>query len=524
MVTWIKNAVFYQIYPTSFYDGNGDGIGDLKGIAQKVEYIKSLGVDAVWLNPIFRSPFKDGGYDISDYYEIDKKFGDMADLENLIRALKSEGIKVVLDLVIGHTSISHPWFKKSAQKGRNPYSDYYIWSNSVFDECDGKLIKGLYNREAGYYINYYASQPALNFGFNERDEKAPWKTYYTDERLRPLREDILSMMRFYLDKGVDGFRVDMASSLIKGCVWNSDNPKDTEGLRWLWKEILGTLRKEYADKVYIAEWVYPKNSVAGCGFDLDFFTHDTPSFNALYRNEKGGNLLPELEQGDNYFSENGKGSIAPFVQYIEELYPLLEGKGSFSSPSGSHDEIRMATGKSWALVNTIFCFLLTYKHIPFVYYGDEIGLEHNYRVSKDGGGIRTGARTPMQWTNGVKRGFSSCSRTYLPVNKKIEQSVESQEKQENSILNTVRKLIAIRKAHPCLWTDGAQEFLETDYPVVYERRNEREAIRVYINPSNESYTKTLAEGEILFSQNTRWQEDKLSLGAQSFAIVKKRLS
>ncbi len=528
MLNWLDQAVFYEIYPTSFYDSNGDGIGDLKGIAQKVGYLKDLGIDCVWLNPIYKSPFKDGGYDISDYYEIDKRFGTMADLEDLVQTFHKNGIKLVLDLVIGHTSDKHPWFKKSACVKRNAYSDYYIWTDSLFQDYPG-LIRGLYKRDGGYLPNYYASQPSLNFGFEHTDPDNSWKLHYTDERLTPLREEILRIMRFYLDKGVDGFRVDMASSLVKeGASFSEkalfDNSDEgLSGIKWFWNKVLGQLRSEYEDKVYIAEWVLPQRSIGKCGFDMDFLTHDTIPFNTLYRYEKGCNLGdgPYYVRGDNYFSPNGKGNLNDFVDYTNYLYNLLGSKGIFSAPTTTHDEIRMPTGKNADLVKTIFAFMLTFKHIPFIYYGDELGMEHNFNVSKDGGGIRTGARTPMQWTEEPGRGFSAKKTTYLPVSRKKGASVSAQAEDGNSILSTVRELIRIRKEHPSLSACADQKFIETGYPAVYERSNGAETVVVMINPSDREMERDCNCSKVLLAQNAEITGKKVRLMPQSFVVMVK---
>ncbi len=524
MLDWIKNCVFYQIYPTSFYDSNGDGIGDLNGISEKVDYLKSLGVGAIWLNPIYKSPFKDGGYDISDYREIDKKFGTMADLENLINKLHANGVKIVLDLVIGHTSDKHKWFKKSALSKRNEYYDYYVWTDNVFQDYPG-LIRGLYYRDGGYLPNYYASQPSLNFGFEKVEDGQTWQLHYEDERLRPLREEIINMMRFYLDKGIDGFRVDMAGSLIKGGATFGDIYDESEdgldGVKWLWNEILGTLRKEYQDKVYIAEWVLPQRSIGMCGFDMDFLTHDTIPFNCLYRNEKGCNLsdIDYYVRGFNYFSPEGKGDLKQFVDYVNFAYTKVANKGMFSAPTTTHDEIRMPTNKSDDLVKTIFAFMLTLKHVPFIYYGDEIGMEHNFAVSKDGGGIRTGARTPMQWTEEKGRGFSTKKNTYLPISKIKNKSVQAQNDNDNSLLNTVKELIKIKKAFKSLNADAKQEFIEYGYPGVFERVCDDETIRVYVNPSNNVVERNCKYKKVLLSNNAIFDKDNITLKAQSFAIV-----
>ena len=526
MLNWLKDSVLYQIYPTSFYDSNGDGVGDLNGIAEKVDYIKDLGVTAVWLNPIFKSPFKDGGYDIADYYEIDKKFGNMQDLENLIRVFHENGIKIILDLVIGHTSHKHKWFKKSATVKKNQYHDYYVWTDNLFQDYPG-IIRGLYNRDGGYLPNYYASQPSLNFGFEKVDEKHPWQMHYTDERLRPLREEIINMMRFYLDKGIDGFRVDMAGSLVKGGATFGDiydtSKEGLNGIKWLWEQILNTLRSEYDDKVYIAEWDLPQRSIGVCGFDMDFITHDTPPFNSLYRYEKGCNLTDDeyYVRGNNYFSADGKGTLIDFVNYVNFVYKQIGDKGMFTAPTTTHDEIRMPTNKSDDMIKTIFALLITFKHVPFIYYGDEIGLEHNFNVSKDGGGIRTGARTPMQWTEAEGRGFSAKKTTYLPVSKTKTKSVEFQSKDKNSLLNTVKKLIRIKKNYACFNADASQTLIESGYPGIFERSNGEDTAIILLNPSNNTFVKEYDYSKVLLSNNVEIHTNKIKLKNQSFAILLK---
>ena len=529
MLKWLENAVFYEIYPTSFCDSNGDGIGDLKGITKKVDYLKSLGIDAVWFNPFYKSPFKDGGYDITDYYEIDKRFGTMEDFDEMVKAFKKNGIKIILDLVIGHTSDKHKWFRRSGQAKKNKYYDYYVWTDDVNTNYPG-VIRGLYYRNGGYVPNYYASQPALNFGFEQLDPNAPWKMHYTDPRLKPLREEILNIMRFYLDKGIDGFRVDMAGHLIKeGQTFDEkkyydDYDERTSGIQWFWNEVLSTVRREYSDKVYIAEWDIPQLAIGKCGFDMDFVTHDTFMFNDLYKNEKDLNLSPYFERGDNYFSENGKGTIKNFLEYVNYLYEKLGDKGMFTAPTGTHDEVRMPTRKSTDIIKCIFAFALTLKHVPMIYYGDEIGLVHNYSVSKDGGGKRTGARTPMQWTDGKNRGFSDCEEKniYLPVDDAEGRSVESQDKDENSLLNTVRELIKIKKSHTALNVSSKQEtvYIEGDgYPYVFRRQSADESLLIAINPSKEERTVTM-KGEVLLGNNYQKDGDKVVLKGSSFLIVK----
>lgn len=529
MVKWIKDAIFYQVYPTSFYDSNGDGTGDLKGISKKLDYIKDLGANALWINPFYKSPFKDGGYDIEDYYKIDDRFGSMKDFTNLVSECKKRGLKIVIDLVIGHTSTEHKWFKESGKDERNEYSDYYIWTDSIFSKYKDKTIHGLYSRDGGYYVNYYACQPALNFGFNSiekqdggdnYDNGNAWQMHYTDERLKPLRKEILNIMRFWLKKGVDGFRVDMANSLVKGCTFYSDKDEDIEGNRWLWDILIGTIKKEYGEEIaFISEWVCPENAVYKCGFDVDFFAHDIPCYNELFRNEPHTNLLPNFEKGYSFFGKDGKGNIKNFLDYALKLNELLKGKGYYSVPTGSHDQVRLAERKDDDLLKCVFAFLLTWSHVPFIYYGDELGIKHNFSLNKDGGYIRTGARTPMLWEDGKNRGFSIADDIYLPADEKTE-SVEKQENDKNSLLNAVKTLCEIRKKYSCLNTDGEVEIKGYgDDFIEYVRSDDSSKIRVIIKTGKGTKEFTF-KGETVLSLNCEVASEKCSIKGSGYLILK----
>ena len=529
MQKWLKNANFYQIYPTSFFDTNGDGVGDLQGIIQKLDYVKSLGCNAVWINPFFTSPFFDGGYDIKDYYDVDPRFGTMADFDELVASCKEKGIRLVVDMVIGHSSHEHPWFLKSGEFEKNEYSDYYIWTDNNFNKYKDKTIHGLHPRDGGYYINYYACQPAFNYGFNRKETAeggdaysggTAWQLAYDDSRLAPVREEILNVMRFWLKRGVDGFRVDLANSLVKGCVFDSDKDEDIEGLIWLWNKMISTIKAEYPDCAFISEWVYPKNAVGKCGFDVDFYAHDILCYNDLFRCEKGSNLLPFFEKGHSYFNAEGKGTVDDFVAYTEDTLRAIEGKGYVSIPTGSHDQVRIGLNKSDDVMKTVFAFEFTFKHVPFTYYGDEVGMKHTFGINKDGGYIRTGARTPMQWSEGENRGFSTAKDVYLPAQPADGQSVAKMEDDENSLLSMVRQLGALRLAHPALWADAELQILQTGYPFVYQRTGGGETIVVALNPSDEAVTVD-CDGEILLANNCEVNGKAVTLTGESFVIYKR---
>ena len=495
MQPWLNEAIIYEIYPVSFYDSNGDGIGDFNGITQKIPYLKDLGINTVWLNPFYKSPFRDGGYDVSDYYAVDPMFGTMEDCENMFKAFHEAGIRVIVDLVVGHTSDKHPWFLQSKKGKPHPkYKDWYIWTPSCFTSAP-RAMSGMSKRNGNYLINYYAFQPALNYGYNKIEKgKEAWQWHYTDERLKPLRDEIKNIIRYWLGKGVDGFRVDLAQSLVKA-------DPDQEGVKWFWNIVIGETKKSYPDCCFLAEWGDPIKAVE-CGFDLDYLCHATDGYNQIFRSEKGSNLGDYWERAEHsYFSKDGLGSFQGFLDYVNEFYQKTNGNGAFSLPSGYHDMIRIAHQKDTGVLKCIFAFLLTFKGIPQIYYGDEIGIRHNFQVNKDGGYVRTGARTPMQWDNTPHRGFTKAKRAYLPTERAKNRSVESQLADENSLLNTVKRLIKLHADYPQFAFDAGLKMLNSGYPLEYILECGGEKIFVCINCTEREYTASKKVKEILLSEN-----------------------
>ncbi len=221
---WLEHAVFYEIYPQSFKDSNADGIGDFGGIAEKLDYIKELGCNAIWMNPCFMSPFGDAGYDVSDYYTAAPRYGTNEDLKKLFEEIHKRDMRILLDLVPGHTSVDHKWFRESMKAGRNEYTDRYIWTNSIWEEPQGiSSIKGISDRDGCCAVNFFSHQPALNYGYYKPDPGKNWQQSMDSEGAKATREELKNIMRFWLKTGCDGFRVDMAGSLVK----NDDNGKGT---------------------------------------------------------------------------------------------------------------------------------------------------------------------------------------------------------------------------------------------------------------------------------------------------------
>lgn len=469
MAHWLDNATFYEIYPQTFKDSNADGIGDLNGIIEKLDYIKELGCNAIWMNPCFTSPFGDAGYDVSDYYTVAQRYGTNEDLKRLFEEVHKRDMHILLDLVPGHTSIEHEWFKKSMKAEKNEFSDRYIWTNSIWEKPGMSCILGISDRNGVCAINFFSNQPALNYGFY-RPQRS-WQQSMDDEGPRKTLEAMKDIMRFWLSMGCDGFRVDMAFSLVK-------NDEDGKGNIALWQNVKSFLDKEFPDAVMISEWGEPDKSLAA-GFHMDFLLHFGPS-----------HYLELFRTKEPYFSSRGNGDIAPFVSKYKENYEKTDGKGLICIPSGNHDMDRMARHLDTEEMKIAFAFILSMPGAPFIYYGDEIGMRYiEGLVSVEGGYSRTGSRSPMQWDNSPNAGFSTASpeKLYVKIDEKSDRpTVEKQIRDKNSLYHEVKKLIEIRNSHKALANNGKIEFVyaeEKAYPLAYTRSLDEEKILVVINPA-----------------------------------------
>ncbi len=480
---WLDNAVFYEIYPQSFADSNGDGTGDLPGITEKLSYIRELGCTAVWLNPCFESPFLDAGYDISDYCRIAPRYGTNEDMYELFRRAHELGMHVLLDLVPGHTSWEHPWFRESMKAEENEYTHRYVWTDSVWTEPQGYAsLRGISQRDGSCVVNFFTHQPALNYGFFQPEQ--PWQQSMDSPGAIATREAMKDIMRFWLSKGCDGFRADMAGSLVK-------NDPDSEGTIALWQDIRSFLDEEFPDAALISEWGEPDKSLAG-GFHMDFLLHFGPShYNDLFRCEKP------------FFS--GKGSAAEFVKKYRENYDRTDGKGLICIPSGNHDMDRLARSLHGDSLKLAFAFLLSMPGAPYIYYGDEIGMRYVENIpSVEGGYGRTGSRSPMQWDRTANAGFSSApaEKLYIPLDPDPDRpTVSGQMADPHSLYSEVRRLIALRHATPALQSTGKIEFIcdgSEGQPLVYTRSTASQKILVIINPTDRSF-KYRASGDIIYS-------------------------
>lgn len=469
---WLDNAVFYEIYPQSFMDSNGDGIGDFCGILEKLDYIQNLGCNAIWMNPCFVSPFLDAGYDISDYYTAAPRYGTNDELKKLFDAVHQRGMHILLDLVPGHTSWEHPWFKASMKAEKNEYTDRYVWTDSIWEAPEGYgSLRGISERDGSCAVNFFTHQPALNYGFYQPDPAKKWQQAMDDEGPRATLQAMTDVMRFWLEMGCDGFRVDMAGSLVK-------NDAEQKGTIQLWQYVRDFLDEAFPEAAMISEWGEPDKSLLG-GFHMDFLLHFGPShYNDLFRCE------------EPFFSSRGKGDISAFVKKYRENAEKAGGKGLVCIPSGNHDMARLAKYLHGDELKIAFAFLLSMPGAPFVYYGDEIGMRYVEGLkSVEGGYDRTGSRSPMQWNSEKNAGFSTAEadELYIPIDPAEDRpTAELAMADENSLYHEIRRMISVRQAYAALRSNGSLEFIyaeENEYPLAYIRTAGEEKMLVILNPA-----------------------------------------
>ena len=514
--TWLKDAVFYEIYPQSFYDTNGDGIGDIDGMIEKLDYIKALGCNALWINPCFDSPFKDAGYDVRDYKKVAPRYGTNADLYRFFGEAHKRGIRVLLDLVPGHTSEEHEWFRQSQKAERNEYSDRFIWTNFCFQGAAGlNFVGGESERSATYVLSFFKCQPALNYGFLHPTED--WQMAADSPAAIETREAMKDVMRFWMDHGCDGFRVDMAGSLVKF----DDEVKS--GTQAFWRNVREMFDQEYPDCALVSEWGNPPQALRG-GFHMDFhLNHRGGGYSTLMRDYG----MPGEEQTDNsYFRKDAPDrDINRFLKEYYDWYEDTKDLGYISLITCNHDTVRPRFNLSPEELKLAYAFIFTMPGVPFLYYGDEIGMRWLDVPTKEGGYYRTGARTPMQWNGGKNLGFSAgcADALYLPVDGAQDApTVEAQEGDPDSLLNTVKAILKLRHEEEDLQADGEFEPLccEKGKPFVYRRGH----LVLAVNPSGEALTVSapVAGKKAIFclGGGAEAEGDCLKMGPQSFVVMK----
>ena len=446
---WWKEAVVYQVYPRSFRDSNGDGVGDLAGITGKLGYLSWLGVDALWISPIYPSPMADFGYDVSDYTDVDPLFGTLEDLDALIDEAHHLGLKMVLDLVPNHTSDEHPWFVEARSSRDNPKRDWYIWRDHKPDGSPPNNWEGYFGGSAWawdegtgqYYLRLFTEkQPDLNW------------------RNPAVREAMYEVMRFWIERGVDGFRIDVLWLLIKDESFR-DNPENPD-----WKE---------------GDWLLSRQ--------IRVYSGDRPEVHEVVREMRAmadeyddrvliGEIYLPLERLLMYYGEDLNGVHLPFnfglvtmegwdsrtVRRLVDEYEAALPEGAWPNwVVGNHDVSRIATRVRPEGARLAAVLLLTLRGTPTLYYGDEIGMEDvpvPPEKARDPQGKlfpgygRDPARTPMRWDASPNAGFCSEGvEPWLPIGGDLERvNVVAQRRDSGSMLNLTRRLLAIRRAKPAL--------------------------------------------------------------------------
>ncbi len=528
MREWWRGGVIYQVYPRSFQDSNGDGIGDLPGILRRLPYIASLGVDAIWLSPIFQSPQADMGYDVSDYKEVDRIFGSLEDFDSLIEQAHALGLKVIIDQVLSHTSDRHPWFQESRLSRTNSRADWYVWADPRPDGSPpnnwpavfgGRAWEWNPGRRQYYFHNFLAEQPDLNF------------------HNPAVQEAVLDVMRFWLERGVDGFRLDTVNYYFHDAQLRSNpparrqkhlpyavNPYDMQDHRYSKSqpENVAFLKRVRA----LLDQFPDRTSVGEVG--------DSNSVQLMAEYTAGGDRLHMCYSFDMLGPEY---SAAHFRSRIERFF--AEGPDGWPCWSFSnHDVVRHITrwarhGSSpAALGRQAVALLLSMRGSICLYQGEELGLPETdllFEELTDPRGIRfwpedkgrDGCRTPMPWHPAEPHSGFTTGTPWLPVKPpQAALNVASQEQDPDSMLAFYRSALAFRRNHPAL-IDGDIEFIKTGEPVLaFRRRSGEESIVCVFNLSPEPVRLSLAgEPELLMWLNADRARGRLTLDGNGFVYL-----
>lgn len=500
---WWRGGVIYQIYPRSFQDSNGDGIGDLNGITSRLDYIASLGVDAIWISPFFKSPMKDFGYDVSDYRDVDPMFGTLADFDALLAAAHAKGIRVMIDLVLSHTSDIHPWFVESRADKTNPKSDWFVWSDPQLDGTPPNNWLSIFGgsawqwdtRRQQYYLhNFLSSQPDLNFHCVE------------------VQDALLDVARFWLDRGVDGFRLDTINFYF--------HDKELRSNPALAPEDRNSSIAPMVNPYNHQDHLYSKSQPENLAFlerlrGLCDEYEGRACLGEVGDAQRGLEIMGQYTDGDKRmhmcyafeFLEN-KPATAPFVK---DVFDKLNSVASNAWPCwafSNHDVKRHASrwNLSDAAARTYATLMMSMRGSACLYQGEELGLQEAdvpYEALQDPYGIefwpefkgRDGCRTPMVWqAQDEFAGFGS-SKPWLPVsNEQAKLAADRQENDPDSMLHHYRRVVALRQAHAAL-SNGSQDNLKAENGVLtFSRSLGSETVFCAFNLSDVEATVSLPEG------------------------------
>jgi maltose alpha-D-glucosyltransferase/alpha-amylase len=450
---WFKTAVFYEIHIRAFFDGNGDGSGDFRGLTEKLDYLQWLGVDCIWLLPFYKSPLRDGGYDIADFYSINPDYGTVEDVRIFMEAAHSRGIRVIADLVMNHTSSDHEWFQQARSSPDNPYRDWYVWSDTVHKYEDARIIfidtepsnwSWDDQAQAYYWHRFFAHQPDLNYDNPE------------------VQEEMLKVLRFWLDLGIDGFRLDAVPYLFEREGTNGENLAETH--EYL-KRVRAEIEANYPDRVLLAEanqWPADVVEYFGDGDECHMCFH-FPVMPRMFMSVRREDATPvyEILRQTPHIPENCQWGL--FLRNHDELTLEMvtdEERDYMYEEYAKDPRMKLNLGIRRRLaplldmgrdeIELMTAILFSLPGSPVLYYGDEIGMGDNVYL-----GDRDGVRTPMQWTGDRNGGFSKADFAQLflpplmdPVYGYQAINVEAQLRHSTSLLRWTRRFIALRKEHP----------------------------------------------------------------------------
>lgn len=543
---WWKEGVIYQIYPRSFKDTSGNGVGDLQGIIQKLDYIESLGVTMVWLNPIYESPNDDNGYDISDYRAIMKEFGAMEDFDELLQGLHKRNIKLVMDVVVNHSSDEHEWFQQSRSSRDNPYRDYYHWwpaekgkPNHRWSFFDENSDAWKYDKQTdSYYLHYFSQkQPDLN-----------WEN-------PKVRQEVYDIMKFWAEKGVDGFRLDAFQYVSKDITF----PPFPEGYDINIPNVIkyhgmGPHIHTYLKEMY--EQVLSKYDVFAVSEGVGSTLED--AHNLVDEDRKELQMAYHFEATDMVTTLE-KCTLAQFKESFTKWDTSFAEKGWISIYLSNHDQSRFVNrygsdkpafkDYSAKMLNT---FILSMRGTPYTYYGDELGMTNigftkieqykdiaainGYKkAATDGEDLdlhlknlnllsRDNGRTPMQWDDTNNAGFSS-ETPWLPVHENhTTVNVANQQNDHNSVLNHFRKMVALRKDN-LLLVYGEYEIIQEEHPTIYaySRTLDDEQMKILLNFSELTSKINLSNlvqiKEVLINNYNELLIDKNTITLQPYQAV-----
>jgi len=472
---WFKRAVFYEVLVRSFHDANNDGTGDLKGLTSKLDYLQWLGIDCIWLPPFFKSPLRDGGYDVSDYTAVLPEFGDLGDFVEFVEQAHARGIRVIIDFVVNHTSDQHPWFQASRQDPEGPYGDYYVWADDDKQYQDARIIfvdtetsNWTFDpvRKQYYWHRFFSHQPDLNY---ENPE---------------VHTEMLAALRFWLDLGIDGFRLDAVPYLYQEEGTNCENLPRTHAFL---KKVRKMVDEEYPDTVLLAEanqWpadvveYFGDPQVGGDECHMAFHFPVMPRIFMAVRRESRYPIseimaqTPQIPTGCQWgiFLRNHDELTLEMVtdEDRDYMYSEYAKDPRMKANVGIRRRLAPLLENDRRQIELFTALLLSLPGSPVLYYGDEIGMGDNIWL-----GDRDGVRTPMQWTPDRNAGFSAADpgRLYLPVIMDAvygyqSTNVEAQMANSSSLLHWTRRLLAARKQHPAFGLGTYRELGSTNPSVL----------------------------------------------------------